>query len=345
VVKKILSKEIIRYGISGGLIALINIGVYSGLLYLGMRYEIANIIALVLSRFSGFTLNKYFVFRSHENGLFWREFWGFMLARGFSGLVDYFGLILLVEQFQMHEIASKWIVMTLVIILNYILGKFLVFRQRGSVENTSLQSENEQKYQSKNPLRRLLSNRLTDALISHAFSEAWPRSNSDVPDVLDAGCGEGFVTSRLHAAQPEMTIVGLDVSQDALDIARQCNPDVQFMLGSVCALPFENSSIHTVLLSEVLEHLNSPLTALKELERVASHVVIVSVPHEPWFWLGNLFTLRHVARLGNPVGHINHWTHREFQTLIRENMSGTARFYKCFPWSIAIIDQQNKQDS
>lgn len=138
-IQKALSKEIIRYAISGVLISLVNLGAYAGLVYLGMRYEFANIIALVLNRIAGFALNKYFVFRSTSAGRFWREFWGFMAARGLSGLVDYFGVILLVGQLHLNEVLSKGIVIVFVIVLNYFLGKFLVFQQKktaaDSVEN------------------------------------------------------------------------------------------------------------------------------------------------------------------------------------------------------------------
>ena len=143
-IQKVLSKEIVRYGISGVLISLVNLGVYTGLVCLGLRYEISNIIALVLSRVAGFALNKYFVFRSTREGSFWREFWGFMAARGLSGLVDYFGVILLVDQLHVNEVLSKGFVMFFVIVLNYFLGKFLVFRRKESAELPSEDTKDEQ---------------------------------------------------------------------------------------------------------------------------------------------------------------------------------------------------------
>lgn len=342
-IRKALSNEIIRYSIFGVLIALINLGVYTGLLSLGMRYEVANIFVLLLSLVAGFGLNKYFVFRSTVRGRFHRKFCGIMVVRGFSGLIDYFGLILLVEQFHIQKVLSKAIIVILVIVLNYILGKFLVFRRKKESDDSAPQSENAQKYHSKNPLRQLLVKRLIDQIILFVFEPSQKVAISDSRvseiDILDAGCGEGFVVQQLHAYAPDRTIVGLDVSQSALEIAGTSNPDIRFLLGSVYALPFENASIRTVLLSEVLEHLEDPASALREAMRVASQSVIVSVPHEPWFRLGNLLTFRHVSRLGNPAGHIQHWTYRSFQTMIRAQASGTVRFRTCFPWSIAVIDK------
>ena len=346
-IRKALSNEIIRYIISGVLIALVNLGVYTGFLSLGMRYEFANIIAIVLSRIAGFGLNKYFVFRSTIKSRFWREFWGFMVARGFSGLVDYLGLILLVEQFHIQKILSKAIIMILVIVLNYVLGKFLVFRQKEESNDSAQPSENAQKYHSKNPLRQLLVKRLIDQITLFVFdpSQKSANSGSSAPDIdiLDAGCGEGFVVRQLHAFAPSHVIVGLDVSQSALEVAEESNPDIRFLCGSVYALPFENASIRTVLLSEVLEHLEDPASALREAMRVANHSIVISVPHEPWFRLGNFLTFRHISRLGNPEGHIQHWTYRSFQAMIRSQVRGTVRFCKCFPWSVAVIEKPVEQ--
>ena len=347
-IQKVLSKEIIRYGISGVLISLVNLGVYTGLVYLGLRYEISNIIALVLSRVAGFALNKYFVFRSTREGSFWREFWGFMAARGLSGLVDYFGVILLVDQLHVNEVLSKGFVMVFVIVLNYFLGKFLVFQQKESMSVPSVKSENEQKYYSKNPLRvglvQQLANRITSEVLNAQTRASLFDSASVHVDVLDAGCGEGFLIQSLHNSITGLSIIGLDASQTALDHAQQRNPALTFRLGSVYSLPFENSSVHTVLLSEVLEHLDDPVPALLEVQRVAANTIIISVPHEPWFRLGNLLSFRHITRLGNPTGHIQHWSHRQFRVLIRQNMRGKARFLRCFPWSIAVIDQTTNEE-
>ena len=179
---------------AGVLISLVNLGVYTGLVYLGVRYEISNIIALILNRIAGFALNKYFVFRSTSERSFWREFWGFMAARGLSGLVDYFGVILLVDQLNMNEVLSKGFVMVFVIVLNYFLGKFLVFRRKETESEPSVKSENEQKYYSKNPLRAGLVQQLVNRILAEVVNAQTRASLFDSSaihlDVLDAGCGE-----------------------------------------------------------------------------------------------------------------------------------------------------------
>ena len=57
-----------------------------------------------------------------------REIVTYIAARGFTGLVDYFGLILLVSSLGLAPLPSKVLVQGAVIVLNYLLGRFFVFR-------------------------------------------------------------------------------------------------------------------------------------------------------------------------------------------------------------------------
>jgi len=54
-----------------------------------------------------------------------------------------------------------------------------------------------------------------------------------------------------------------------------------FVLGDCYSMPFKDSALDTVLLGEVLEHLDRPFEALKEIYRVLTYGgrVIVTVPH------------------------------------------------------------------
>lgn len=132
-INKFLSNEIIRYAIAGGMVTVTNALGYLVLLQLGVVYTVSNIISLVLSKTVGYLMNKFWVYKSEtpnlKDTLF--ELVRFILARGFTGVVDFFGLMLLVEVFGVGERIGKIIVMLLVIVLNYILGKKAVFIKKG----------------------------------------------------------------------------------------------------------------------------------------------------------------------------------------------------------------------
>lgn len=121
--------ELFRYGVAGVSVTFVNFGVYTLLFAAGVEYTAANIAAIILSKTWGYFVNKFYAFRSHTKGVLEtvKELLRFVAARGFTGLVDYFAVIFLVEFLGVNELLSKYAVVALIIILNYILGKKLVF--------------------------------------------------------------------------------------------------------------------------------------------------------------------------------------------------------------------------
>ena len=91
-----------------------------------------------------------------------------------------------------------------------------------------------------------------------------------------------------------------------------------------------------VLGSSLAEHLNDPEQGLRELARVTSQHLLVSVPREPIFRGCNLVTGRYVKDLGNTPGHFNHWSTRSFVRFLSQ--VGTVRAVsKPFPWTVAWV--------
>jgi len=65
--------------------------------------------------------------------------------------------------------------------------------------------------------------------------------------VLDAGCGTGRMTTHLRALHPSLELTGVDLSPGMLAQARLAVPDVEFVVGDLGALPFEDASFDGVL--------------------------------------------------------------------------------------------------
>ncbi len=332
-------KELIRYGLVGLSTTVINIVVYQGLLHF-LDYRIANIFALVVSKTYGYLANKNIVFHSKTESVkaFLFELLRFVFARGFTALVDYFGLILAVELFGFDKVISKYVIQVIVIILNYVMGKRLVFYS-GETLREELQMDlgvqdyntgNLEKYQSKNSLKRKMILRLHEKMLDKCVYMA---ERGDI-QVLDAGCGEGFFCSKVKEVLPEATITGCDGAEEALEVARQMNPDILFEKSNLYDLPYKDRQFDIVVCSEVLEHLNNPEKAFLEICRVGKNI-LVTVPNEPWFRLGNLLALHNVIRLGDPIDHINHWTFRGFQRFLKPLINEVEYgFDRSFPWSI-----------
>lgn len=131
IMRKVFSREFITYGVFGLLTTLVNILVFHLLCKeAGIAYGIANIIAVLTAKVFAYLTNKCFVFRSHCANIqeLLVEIIRYIFARGFTGLIDIFGMLFAVEILMADEMIAKYIIQVIVIVLNYILGKRLVFR-------------------------------------------------------------------------------------------------------------------------------------------------------------------------------------------------------------------------
>ena len=130
-IKKLLTREIILYIVFGVLTSIINVVSFYFLCMLGIDYLISNLIALVITKLSAYLCNKYYVFKTKCENIYEliKEFTSFFLSRAFTLLIDYFGLILLIEVFNIDKVISKVIVTIIVVIINYVLAKKYVFKK------------------------------------------------------------------------------------------------------------------------------------------------------------------------------------------------------------------------
>jgi 2-polyprenyl-3-methyl-5-hydroxy-6-metoxy-1,4-benzoquinol methylase len=97
--------------------------------------------------------------------------------------------------------------------------------------------------------------------------------------VLEAGCGEGYIFSRLPWS---IRRVGVDLSLTALEIAASRNPDIEWIRCDVQRMPFESNTFDKVCCSEVIEHVLNPEAVIEELHRVVKPTgrVVITVPNE-----------------------------------------------------------------
>ena len=119
------------YIIWGAASAVLNIGGFQLLIFMGADYKTANIITLIANRFFCYITNKIFVFRTKCDD--WqqlvKEIVLFILAWSVTFLMDYFGVVLLVEVIGIKSFISKAVLMVLVVLTNYLSGKWFVFKK------------------------------------------------------------------------------------------------------------------------------------------------------------------------------------------------------------------------
>ena len=123
-----LEKELFLYVVFGTLTTLVNIVVYFLLDYvLGVNYIISNIIAWFLSVLFAYVTNRIWVFESKSPDIL-KEASLFFGGRLFSGILDTTLLYLFIAILAIADAPSKIIVEIIIVVVNYVLSKLVVFR-------------------------------------------------------------------------------------------------------------------------------------------------------------------------------------------------------------------------
>lgn len=106
----------------------------------------------------------------------------------------------------------------------------------------------------------------------------------DCKNVLSVGCGPAVVEEILTKINPEMKIVGLDISKDMLLFAPS---SIETIVGNAKDTPFENECFDAVLFLTSLEFIDDYTKALEEAHRVLKPKGIILIvllnPHSQYF--------------------------------------------------------------
>lgn len=123
-----LGRELILYGVFGVFTTLINLVVF--LLFtraFHINYIISNIIAWILSVLFSYVTTRKWVFESENTNII-TECLMFFGSRFFVGAVDTGLLFIFIDILSMSDFISKLITQVIVIVLNYVLSKFVIFK-------------------------------------------------------------------------------------------------------------------------------------------------------------------------------------------------------------------------
>jgi 2-polyprenyl-3-methyl-5-hydroxy-6-metoxy-1,4-benzoquinol methylase len=199
------------------------------------------------------------------------------------------------------------------------------------------------KYGSSNPVvRRLMTG------FHGALDELWDRAAPQ--SVLDVGCGEGVLTvdwaerlgdTQVGADAPRGTggrVVGIDLDDPKLraEWEKRTRPNLEFRAEEATQLSFEDSEFDLACAIEVLEHVPEPEATVAEMARVARRHLLVSVPREPLWRALNMARGAYLRDLGNTPGHVNHWSKRDFVSLLSRH--GTVEEARSpFPWTMLLV--------
>ena len=127
-------EEIIRYLIIGVCTTIVSLAVYYLLIYTvfdpdkAVELQITNIISWIVSVTFAYFTNRKFVFKL-ENDINLKEASSFYASRLSTLFIDMLLMFIFVTVLEFNDKIIKLIVQVVVIVLNYILSKFMVFKK------------------------------------------------------------------------------------------------------------------------------------------------------------------------------------------------------------------------
>ncbi|MCL2363398.1 MAG: GtrA family protein [Defluviitaleaceae bacterium] len=132
-----LNRETITYLIVGICTTAVSLSTYA--LYsrvFGMNEHLAKLLSMATAMVFAFYPNKVWVFRSKgtRGRVLLHEIWSFFSTRIASAFLEQGMFSFAVAVLRMHDILANAIVMSFIVVLNYLLGKFFVFRKKDEDE-------------------------------------------------------------------------------------------------------------------------------------------------------------------------------------------------------------------
>lgn len=123
-----IDRELILYVIFGFFTTMINLIVY--FLFarvLHVNYLFSNVMAWVLSVLFSYVTNRIWVFESENTNVI-TECLLFFGSRFFAGTVDTGLLFIFIDVLAINDMISKIVIQVIVIVLNYVMSKFIIFK-------------------------------------------------------------------------------------------------------------------------------------------------------------------------------------------------------------------------
>jgi 2-polyprenyl-3-methyl-5-hydroxy-6-metoxy-1,4-benzoquinol methylase len=187
------------------------------------------------------------------------------------------------------------------------------------------------KYNSRNPVVKYLMSGFYGGL--HELLEL-----SGAKEIHEVGCGEGYLATLMTGWDRGLKIRASDHSAEIIEIAKRMASEngipVNFFRKSVYDMD-ETDSAELIVCCEVLEHLEEPERVLKIISGLARPYLLVSVPREPIWRIMNLARGKYLSDLGNTPGHIQHFSRRDFLSMLERNMD-IVKVLSPLPWTMAL---------
>lgn len=97
--------------------------------------------------------------------------------------------------------------------------------------------------------------------------------------ILDVGCGNGYLLTRIKKENPDVKLTGFDVV-NKMDLTNGIN----FFQGNITSMPFKDNEFDTVICTHTIEHILHLETSINELVRITKNQLIIVTPCQRYFY-------------------------------------------------------------
>lgn len=162
---------------------------------------------------------------------------------------------------------------------------------------------------------------------------------------IELGCGEGHSTQRINKfLSKSVTLQASEYVAKQISIAKELNPGIKITEENIYELPHKDKEFDLVYLLEVLEHLDYPDKALKEVSRILKDdgYMILGVPREPIWRALNMSRGKYLKDFGNTPGHLNHWSSTKLVKYLEKHFGVVESIKTPLPWTIVLVGKKKK---
>ena len=119
----------------------------------------------------------------------------------------------------------------------------------------------------------------------------------EAKNLLEIGCGTGFVLSGLRLTFPQLVLSGSEIFSEGLNFAAERLPGVELFQMDARRIPFREE-FDLIGAFDMLEHVKEDEEVLSQMYRATrpGGGILLTVPHHPFLWSASDDFARHVRR-------------------------------------------------
>jgi len=197
------------------------------------------------------------------------------------------------------------------------------------------------KYHSTNPVYNYLVNNFNMGIVNYL-----DQINSEINSIIEVGVGEGQILELAISRFGSQSYTAVDIAEGILKVAKdnlkQFSNQIEFDLGDIKDLQYDDSKFDLAICCEVLEHVPNAEIGVKELSRILKPegYAIISVPNEPIWRILNMVRGYYWKDLGNTPGHVNNWSSSGIRKIIEQEGFTVLNVSKPLPWSMFLCQKR-----